>query len=295
MKWYPAVLSALLLGLLLPGLQLQALETDTFHVTDLTGHLPPERQQVLTRQAQDQLDRILRFYGEPPGTGQMGKIHLEFDQPRNGIYATVFLMQRQGNRKVRVVRVFGAEKPPQQLAHKLTHASFISPDKLIRNMMGIPMEMRYGNPLSFPMCGYQAEEWVAAFRRQGAYIPLAELGPDHEQWGMTTENGVPVTRNRPRQHIMYAESAAFGDYLLQTHGAAKMKRFWELSSGGQRSWTEAFGASLPQLEAAWLQAMDAKPADKQRISYLQGLFDQNPPQACTVAQRQAWQGRRGRR
>ena len=126
MKGYPAVLTALLLGFL-PGLQLHALETDTFQVTDLTGHLPPERQQVLTRQAQDQLDRILRFYGEPPGTGQMGKIHLEFDQPRSGIYATVFLMQRQGNRKVRVVRVFGAEKPPQQLAHKLTHASFISP------------------------------------------------------------------------------------------------------------------------------------------------------------------------
>lgn len=149
--------------------------------------------------------------------------------------------------------------------------------------------------LGFPMCGYPAEEWVAAFRRQRAYIPLAELGPDHEQWGMTTEKGVPVTRDRPRQHIMYAESAAFGEYLLQTYGAAKMKRFWELSSGGQRSWAEAFGASLPQLEAAWLQAMDAKPADKQRISYLQGLFDQNPPQACTVAQRQAWQGRRGRR
>ena len=87
MKGYPAVLTALLLGFL-PGLQLHALETDTFQVTDLTGHLPPQRQQALTRQAQDQLERILRFYGEPPGTGQMGKIHLEFDQPRKGVYAT---------------------------------------------------------------------------------------------------------------------------------------------------------------------------------------------------------------
>lgn len=45
MKWYPAVLSSLLLGFL-PVLQLHALETDTFHVTDLTGHLPPATHHV---------------------------------------------------------------------------------------------------------------------------------------------------------------------------------------------------------------------------------------------------------
>ncbi len=286
MKWRKSVLSILLLAFL-PVIQPQALETDTFIISDLTGHLSPERQQLLTRQAQTQLDQIRRFYGEPPQAGQMDKIHLEFDQPRNGVYATVFLIQGQGKQKVPVVRIFGVEKAPQQLAHKLTHASFISPDKLIRNMMGIPMEMRFGNPLSFPMCGYQAEEWVAAFRQQGSYIPLAELGPDHEQWGMTTENGVPVTRDRRRQHIMYAEAAAFGDYLLQRYGAEKMKGFWQQSRGGRRLWEEVFGSTLPQLEADWLRQMSTRQADKKSVSYLQGIFERNPRQACTLAQRQA--------
>lgn len=285
MNWRTShVLSVLLLVTAMSG---QAWETDTFVVTDLTGHLTTERQETLTRQAQAQLDQVLRFYQEPARGGQTGKIHLEFDRPREGIYATVFLMEAQDKGKARVVRVFGAEQEPQQVAHKLTHASFPSPDKLIRNMMGIPMEMRFGNPLSFPMCGYRAADWVVAFRQKNAYIPLAELGPHHEQWGMTTENGVPVTRNRARQHIMYAESAAFGDYLLQTFGPERMKRFWQLSKGGKRPWEEVFGSSLPRLETAWLRDLGTGHGDEKTVKLLLDLFNRNPRDACTQAQMKA--------
>ena len=288
MNWRTSILLSILL--LVPAVSIHAWETDTFVVTDLTGHLSSDRQQSLTRQAQTQLDQVLRYYDERSRVDQLGKIHLEFDQPRKGIYATVFLMEPQGKGKSRVVRVFGAEQEPQQVAHKLTHASFPSPDKLIRNMMGIPMEMRYGNPLSFPMCGFGAADWVAAFRQKNAYIPLAELGPHHEEWGMTTENGVPVTRNRPRQHIMYAESAAFGDYLLQTYGAERMKRFWQQSKGGKRPWEAVFGYSLPQLEVAWLQDLGTKKTDEKTARMLLGLFNRDPSDACTQAQMKA--GRR---
>jgi len=294
MNWRTSILtqgiflSAVLLVTAGTGL---ALETDTFVVTDLSGHLSPERQQTLTRQAQAQLDQVLRFYQEPSRVEQLGKIHLKFDQPRKGVYATVFLMEDQGKGKGkgkdRVVWVFGADREPQQLAHKLTHASFPSPDKLIRNMMGIPMEMRFGNPLSFPMCGYGAADWVVAFRQKDTYIPLAELGPHHEQWGMTTENGVPVTRDRPRQHIMYAESAAFGDFLLRTYGAERMKRFWQQSQGGKRPWEEVFGSSFSQLEAAWWRDLGARQADEKTVKMLLGLFNRNPREACTQAQMKA--------
>lgn len=104
MKWRQSVLSTLLLGFL-PLIQPQALETDTFIISDLTGHLSQERQQLLTRQAQTQLDQIRRFYGEPPQASQMEKIHLEFDQPRNGVYATVFLMHAK--RRAKLSRVLG--------------------------------------------------------------------------------------------------------------------------------------------------------------------------------------------
>lgn len=286
MHWRNTILSALLLALL-PFYCLEALETDTFIVTDLTGHLSQQRQQALIRQAQDQLGQILRFYGEKSRKDQMGKILLEFDKPRGGIYATVFLMEGQAKRKARIVRIFGAEHEPQQVAHKLTHASFPGPDKLIRNMMGIPMEMRFGNPLSFPMCGFRAEEWVIAFRKQQTYLPLAQLGPNHEDWGMTTENGVPVTRNRAKQHIMYAESAAFGDYLLRTYSAETVKRFWQLSNNGKRPWEDVFGSSLSQLEMAWLQEVNDRYAKQETVNYLLDLFKRNPREACTEAQRKS--------
>lgn len=284
MQWRNILLSALVL-VLFPFCALEALKTDTFIVTDLTQHLSQQRQQALIRQAQTQLDQVLRFYAEKSGTDQQDKIHLEFDQPRGGVYATVFLMEGQGKSKARVVRIFGAEDEPQQVAHKLTHASFPSPDKLIRNMMGIPMEMRFGNPLSFPMCGFRAGDWVLAFRKLEKYVPLAKLGPDHEEWGMTTENGVPVTRNRARQHIMYAESADFGDYLLRTYGAEQMKRFWQLSKGGKRPWEDVFGLSLEQLEVAWLQEISGRNTDQKTVTYLSGLFNRNSRDACTEAQR----------
>ena len=65
------------------------------------------------------------------------------------------------------------------MVHKLTHALFPTEDKLIRNMMGIPTELRFGNPCSFPMCGYDPDAWVTAIRRTGSYIPLDGLGEAH--------------------------------------------------------------------------------------------------------------------
>jgi hypothetical protein len=278
-------LAALLLLLYLFPATLAAMETDIFVVRDLTGKLPADRQAALTKDAREKLDKVLRFYGTAANVEQLGKIRLEFDEPRGGTYSTVFLSVREHNRKIRVVRIFGVDREPQMVAHKLTHAVFISPDKLVRNMMGIPMEVRFGNPLTFPLCGFSSDEWVEAFRRKQAYIPLSELGPDHEQWGMSTRGGVPVVLSRPRQHVMYAESGSFGDWLLTGYGAEKVKRFWKLSEGGKRPWEEVFGLSLKDLEARWLQSLDTKKPDGKRVETLLILLNRNPKDACSEAQR----------
>jgi hypothetical protein len=261
------------------------MEADVFVVRDLTGKLSVDRQAALAKDAREKLDRVLRFYDAGPKVENLGKIRLEFDEPRGGTYSTVFLMVKEGNRKVRVVRIFGVDKEPQMVAHKLTHAIFISPDKLVRNMMGIPMEVRFGNPLTFPMCGFRSDEWVEAFHRKQSYIPLSELSPDHEQWGMSTRGGVPVVLNKPRQHVMYAESGSFGDYLLASHGAEKMKRFWRLSEGGKRPWEEVFGLPLKELEARWLESLKAKKPDEKHVEALLNLLNRNPKDACSEAQR----------
>lgn len=264
---------------------LRALETDVFIVRDLTGKLSAERQAALTKDAREKLDRVLKFYGAGARVENLGKIRLEFDEPRGGTYSTVFITVKEDNRRVRVVRIFGVDREPQMVAHKLTHAVFISPDKLVRNMMGIPMEVRFGNPLTFPMCGFRSDEWVEAFRRKQSYMPLSELGPDHEQWGMATRGGVPVVLNKPRQHVMYAESGSFGDWLLASYGAEKMKRFWRLSEGGKRPWEEAFGLSMKDLEARWLKSLEAKKIDGKNVDTLVDLLNRKPKDACSEAQR----------
>jgi hypothetical protein len=85
---------------------------------------------------------------------------------------------------------------------------------------------------------------------------------------------------------MYAESADFGDYLLATYGAEKMKSFWQGSKGGKRPWEQVFGLPLQKLEAQWLQALEAGKPDEKTVDALLGLFNRNPKEACTDAQRQ---------
>jgi hypothetical protein len=263
-----------------------ALETADFIVRDLTGQLSNEQISRLTTGAEDKLAKILAYYATDSGVKRLGKIRLEFDNPRGGAtYSTVFLTVKDGNDKVRIVRVFGVKEEPEMVAHKLTHAVFPTGDKLVRNMMGIPMEVRFGNPLTFPMCGFTHDEWVMVFRRNNSYVPMSALGPDHEQWGMTTRDGVPVVLDKAKQHIMYAESGSFGAFLLNTYGPEKVKRFYNLSLGTERPWGQVFGSSLTELETEWLKSLDdGKKPDEARMSVLSKLVKNDPNQACTAAQ-----------
>jgi hypothetical protein len=261
--------------------------TDTAHLTvhDLTGRLTAARLGELAGAAQKDLDGIVAFWATTPRVEEFGKIRVEFDQPRRDIYSAVFRFAAVDGRKTRVVTIFGANGRPQMMVHKLTHAVFPNPDKLIRNMMGIPTEVRLGNPLTFPMCGFGNDEWVLALRRARAYIPLRELGPDHQQWGMSTRGDLPIVVDLARQHAAYAESGSFGTYLLDAHGIDRVKMFNARSRGAQRPWREVFGAELSELEASWLKALDgAEAGHATEIGRLSGLVQANPATACAQAQ-----------
>jgi len=273
------------IGLTAPGLT-RALETASFVVRDLTGQLSNEQLQRLTTSAEQKLGKILNFWDMDLGVERQGKIRLEFETPRGGgTYAAVYLMMRDGDRRVRVVRIYGVTDEPEMVAHKLTHAVFHTEDKLVRNMMGIPMEVRFGNPLTFPMCGFSHDEWVRVFRKNNSFIPLSEFGPNHEQWGMTTRDGVPFVLDKAKQHIMYAESGSFGNFLLNSYGPGKVKRFFKLAGGKNRPWNEAFGASLAELEAKWLQALDSsQKTDEANMKVLLKMVQSDPDTACSQAQ-----------
>jgi hypothetical protein len=260
-------------------------ETSNLIVRDLTGKMSPEKLNAFAAKAESTLAQVLEFWAAGPGLDQYGKIRMEVDKALPKASSSVYFMKKEEGKQVRVVRVYGSEDDPHQLAHKLTHAVFPHPDKLIRNMMGIPSEVRFGNPVSFPQCCFSDGEWVMAMIQAKTYVPLSELGPDHLDWGMEIHEGVPRVKDRARQHAMYVVSGSFGEYVVLTFGTDKVKKFYSSSRQGKRPWKEAFGVPLNQLEAGWLEDVKSRYRGHEKsISVLANLIRKDPAAACTGAQ-----------
>lgn len=277
-------------GLLAPALSPasdKALETSHLIVSDTTGNLSNEQLKRLADSAQETLNKIIAFWSADPGIAQYGKIRVVFDVPRRDVYSSVFYWEKKGDQRIRIVRVFGTDGAPQMMAHKLASAVFPQKDKLIRNMMGILTEAQVGNPLTFPMCGFSSDEWVLALLETKSYIPLNDLGPDHESWGMKDMgDGKLAIHDKAKQHKAYAETGSFGNYMFQTYGIKKIKQFQRLSQEKDRPWRDAFGISMPELEANWLNTLRANgKTRKESVSIVLKLFETNRDTACSEAQK----------
>jgi hypothetical protein len=262
-------------------------ETPHLIVSDTTGKLSNEQLKRLADHAQETMNRILAFWSADPGIARFGKIRVVFDVPRRDVYSSVFYWDKKGDQRIRIVQVFGTDAAPQMMAHKLASAVFPQKDKLIRNMMGILTEAQIGNPLTFPMCGFASNEWVLALLKAKSYIPLNELGPDHESWGMKDAGGGRLSiHDKAKQHKAYAEAGSFGNYLFQTYGINKIKRLQRLSQEKDRPWLDVFGISMQELEANWLKTLSANgKARGENVSIVLKLFETNPGTACSEAQK----------
>ena len=284
------VLSMCMVVLLTPALSSasdQTLETSHLIVSDSTGNLSDEQLKRSADQAQEALSRILAFWSADPGIARFGKIRVFFDVPRRDVYSSVFYWDRKGDQRIRIVQVFGTDGAPQIMAHKLTSAVFPQKDKLIRNMMGILTEAQVGNPLTFPMCGFGSDEWVLALLEMKSYIPLSELGPDHESWGMKDAGGGRLlVFDKAKQHKAYAETGSFGNYMFQTYGINKIKQLQRLSQEKDRPWPDVFGISMQELEENWLKTLRTnRKTREENVSIALKLFERNPGTACSEAQK----------
>ena len=284
------VVSIFVAGLLMPALSRASsamIETRHLVVSDATGRLSNDQLKSLADQAQAMLERILAFWSADSGIDRFGKIRVVFDVPRRDVYSTVFYWEKKDGERTRIVQVFRSEGSPQMMAHKLTSAVFPQKDKLIRNMMGILTEAQVGNPLTFPMCGFNSDDWVLALLKTKSYIPLNEFGPDHESWGMTDAGGGKLSiLDKSRQHKAYAETGSFGNYLFQTYGINKIKKFHRLSNEKERPSQEVFGFNMQELEANWLKALRANEKTREKnVSVVSRLMERNPGTACAEAQK----------
>ena len=264
-------------------------ETRDLIVSDATGKLSNEQLKSLANEAQAMLGRIFAFWSADSGVGRLGKIRVVFDVQRREVYSSVFYWEKKDGRSIRVVRVFKSEGSPQMMAHKLTSAVFPQKDKLIRNMMGILTEAQVGNRLTFPMCGFGSDEWVLALLETKSYIPLNELGPDHESWGMKDAGGGKLSiLDKTRQHKAYAETGSFGNYLFKIYGIDKIKRLQRVSQEKDRPFHDVFGTSLQELEANWLKHLKmSAETRKDNVSMVLKLFEKKPDTACSEAQKLA--------
>jgi hypothetical protein len=277
-------------GLLLAGFAQASsatIETKDLLVSDATGTMSQSQLKGMADQAQATLESILAFWSADSGVDRLGKIRVVFDAPRRDVYSSVFFWEKKDGARVRVVQVFRSEGSPQMMAHKLTSAVFPQKDKLIRNMMGILTEAHVGNPLTFPMCGCASDDWVMALLKTKSTIPLGELGPDHESWGMKDAGGGKLSiLDKARQHKAYAEAGSFANYLFQTYGINKIKQFQRLSREQDRPWNDAFGHGLQELEANWLKTLRAKQeTGNDTTSTVSRLFARDPGTACAEAQK----------
>jgi hypothetical protein len=284
------VVLVLVAGLFIAGVSQASsavIETQHLLVSDATGKLSNDQLKSLADQAQTMLGRILAFWSADPGRDRYDKIRVIFDVPRRDVYSSVFYWEKEDGRRVRIVRVFKSEGLPQMMAHKLTSAVFPQKDKLIRNMMGILTEAQIGNPLTFPMCGFSSDEWVLVLLQTKSYIPLNELGPDHESWGMKDAGGGKLSiSDKVKQHKAYAETGSFGNYLFKTYGINKIKRLQKLSQEKDRPWQEVFGISLQELESNWLKHLRTNgETKKENVSMVLKLFEKDPGTACAAAQK----------
>jgi len=281
-----AVLLACLGSLYPPGSVLGGNRTETAHlaVDDVDQQLSPDQLQRFAADAEAALQKAIKFWAISYRTAELGKIRLELHPERAGQSFTVFQFEKRETAHRRVVRVHGIQSP-QELVHKLTHALFPTDDKLVRNMMGIPTEERFGNPISFPMCGRNLDAWVMALRRTDSYIALKELGKQHEDWGMTFKGQMPVVSDRKRQHASYLEAGSFGTFLLKSQGVEKIKAFYKASSRDERPWRKAFDNDLPTLENQWLKSLEEYGrANQDEIDSLAKLWQQDPNTACYETQ-----------
>jgi hypothetical protein len=284
------VASVVAAGLLMAGFTQASsatIETQDLLVSDATGKLSQSELKSMADHAQAVLESILAFWSADSGMDRFGKIRVVFDVPRRDVYSSVFFWENKDAKRVRVVQVFRSEGSPQMMAHKLTSAVFPQKDKLIRNMMGILTEAHVGNALTFPMCGFASDDWVMALLKTKSTIPLGELGPDHESWGMKDAGGGELSiLDKAKQHKAYAEAGSFGNYLFQTHGINKIKQFHRLSREQDRPWQAAFGIGLSELEANWLKTLRAREeTGSDTTSTVSTLFERDPGTACAEAQK----------
>ncbi len=270
-----------------------SVETKDLIVNSTVAILSTDRLKIMAGQAQTMLDRVVAFWSADSRIDRFGKIQVIFDLPDKGDYYSVFYWEETGGGRRRVVRVFGFDQAPQQMAHKLASAVFPQKDKLIRNMMGILTESQIGNRLAFPMCGFDSDDWVSAFLNAKSYLPLAELGPDHESWGMRFAGpGRVSVFDRAKQHKAYAEAGSFGAYFFFFFFIDKFKRLQRLSQHKARPIQEVFGIPAQELEANWLADLkESESTRRESIAMASRLIVANPTTACEKARMLAASGR----
>ena len=94
-----------------------------------------------------------------------------------------------------------------------------------------------------PLGPHYYYQWTKSHKTQ--LVPLSTL-TDDDRW------------NHIESSVAYSEAASFLAYLLETHGAVKLRQVYYADSGGFESrFSQVYGLTLASAEAAWVAFCDA--------------------------------------
>ena len=75
---------------------------------------------------------------------------------------------------------------------------------------------------------------------------------------------------------------------LTDEEVAKVKAFFRAAKDEKRPWKKVFGHNLPELEAEWLQSLEAPGrVSAEWADFLEGIWKENPKTACDRAEEAA--------
>lgn len=188
------------------------------------------------------------FLGIEYDVAAKGKIPVLFRSPPGIIGFTTAYMAIVFSDYRRALGVAPGMTMVAEITHIITGRH---PDYLIRHLDALYSERKFMGTVTFPGCGFTFHQQAAALVEAGRLVPIAEVPADLFQWGFVPGK-IESVGDLQQTHRFYAEAGSFGQYLIERYGVEAMNR---LRSRPDRAWSYAYGKSLYELQAEWLQVV----------------------------------------
>lgn len=207
------------------------------------SEFPSDRVVEFASEAEEKCGQLVSVLGlEPPAPI---KVHL---RPGEGVSSTI----PYGNKAMDLFFAVPIKNIEAPLVHETTHILVDSPHPVLREGFATAMEQKLGTLKTHPTYGISTQEWVAALRCSGKFVPMEEL--ERMDWrGDSWETNL----------LAYNQSGSFLGYLIRRYGLEELVRIMKWTQKRGRMDLERISQAMLQtplkdLEAQWLESLGSE-------------------------------------